>query len=303
MGWFQRLKQGLSKSSSQITHGIGGIFTKRKLDAAMLEELEDLLIAADLGSETAARLVAAFGKHRFGKEISPEEVRDALATDIAAILKPIAVPLALENSKQPCVILVVGVNGNGKTTTLGKLALQFTKQGKTVLLAACDTFRAAAVEQLAVWAERAEAGLARGSPQADPASVAYAAMEQAKMQNSDILMIDTAGRLQNKTGLMEELVKITRVLKKFDETAPHYCLLILDGTTGQNAHRQVEIFKEMVNVTGLIVTKLDGTAKGGVVVALADRFKLPIHAIGVGEAIEDLHPFSADSFARGLMGL
>lgn len=303
MSWFQRLKQGLSKSSAHITEGVAGIFTKRKLDAAMLEELEELLVSSDLGVETAALLVSDFGKQRFGKEIAAEEVKEALATEIADILEPVAKPLAAEQNAKPHVILMVGVNGNGKTTTLGKLALQYKKQGKKVLLAACDTFRAAAVEQLAIWAARAGCALVKGNPQADPASVAYAAMEQAKTERADILMIDTAGRLQNKTGLMEELVKITRVLKKLDENAPHDCILVLDGTTGQNAHRQVEVFKEMVKVTGLIITKLDGTAKGGVVVALADRFKLPINAIGVGEGIDDLQPFSAKDFARNLMGL
>lgn len=303
MGWFKKLTSGLSKSSSKITESISGILTKRKLDEAMLEELEDALIMADLGASTAATLVQSFGKTRFNKEVTDEEVRQALAVDIAEILTPVAVPLQLDSSHTPQVILMVGVNGNGKTTTLGKLAKQYHDEGKKVMIAACDTFRAAAVEQLQVWGERAGCPVVTGPMQSDPASVAYQALERAKQENADVLLIDTAGRLQNKKGLMEELAKIIRVLQKLDETAPHHTLLVLDATTGQNAHSQVKEFQDIAAISGLVVTKLDGSAKGGVVVALAEAFGLPIHAVGVGEAIDDLHAFDAHDFARGLMGV
>ncbi|MCP5361037.1 MAG: signal recognition particle-docking protein FtsY [Hyphomicrobiales bacterium] len=302
MNWLSRLKAGLSKSSSKLSEGISTIFTHRKLDDAMLEELEDLLVMADLGSEVASRVVARFGRTRFGKDISSEEVKNALAQEIAEVLRPVAIPLSLDKPARPQVVMMVGVNGNGKTTTLGKLALRARQQGKKVMLVACDTFRAAAAEQLAVWAERSGCELVRGNPQADPASVAYTALEKARAEEVDIVFIDTAGRLQNKAGLMEELVKIMRVLKKLDPDAPHDTVLVLDGTTGQNAHKQAEVFSEMVQISGLIVTKLDGTAKGGVVVALAERFGLPIHAVGVGESIEDLQPFEPEGFARSLLG-
>ena len=322
--WFSRLKSGLSKTSSGISEGIGGIFTKRRLDDAMLEELEELLIMSDMGAGVAAKLVAEFGKGRFDKEIDPQEVKEALAAEIAKLLMPVALPLEIDASHNPYVVMVVGVNGNGKTTTMGKLAYQLSREfrvqssefsgvvvggqeartgGKKILLAAADTFRAAAVEQLKVWGERAGVPVISAEEGADPASVAYRALEQARVQGADVLMIDTAGRLHNKKNLMEELSKIVRVLKKLDETAPHKVLLVLDGTTGQNAMSQVEAFRELVEVNGLVVTKLDGTAKGGVVVALAEKFKLPIHAIGVGEGIQDLRPFAAEDFARSLVGL
>ena len=300
-GWFGRLRQGLSRSSTKLSEGITGIFTKRKLDQATLDELEELLIQADLGVGTAAKLVGAFGKTRFGQEIAPEEVKSALAAEIAKILGPVAQPLT--PTEKPSVVLVVGVNGSGKTTTIGKLAQLYREDGKKVMLAAGDTFRAAAVEQLQIWGERVGAPVIAKGAGADPAGLAYEALEGARAEGIDILLIDTAGRLHTKSNLMEELRKVIRVLRKLDASAPHHCLLVLDATTGQNALAQVETFKQMVDVTGLVVTKLDGTAKGGVLVAIADKFKLPVHAIGIGEKAGDLRPFSADAFARGLMGL
>ena len=300
-GWFRRLKDGLARTSSRIAEGIGAIFTKRKLDAATLEELETLLIQADLGVATAEALVAGLRRERFGQEVSPEEVREHLAREIARILEPVAKSLVPQ--RRPHVVLVVGVNGSGKTTTIGKLARNWRAEGKRVVIAAGDTFRAAAVEQLQVWGERAGAPVIAGAPGADAAGLAFDALQRARADGADILVIDTAGRLQNKAGLMEELRKVVRVLKKIDPEAPHDCLLVLDATVGQNAHQQVEIFKEMVGVTGLAMTKLDGTAKGGVVVALAERFGLPVYAVGVGEGADDLRPFDAQVFARSLMGL
>ncbi len=278
------------------------IVTKRKLDEAMLEALEELLISSDMGVNVASEVTAALAKDRFDKEVSAEEVREVLAEKIAAILATSAQPLTLSNAS-PHVVLVVGVNGNGKTTTLGKLAQQYKSEGKKVMMAACDTFRAAAVEQLSEWGNRVGVEVISGPAQSDPGSVAYKALEEAKKKNIDVLLIDSAGRLQNKEGLMEELAKIIRVMKKLDEHAPHHTVLVLDATTGQNAHSQVQVFKEKVNISGLIVTKLDGTAKGGVVVALAKKFGLPIYAVGVGEGVEDLKPFAAADFARSLMGL
>ncbi len=303
MSWWQRLKSGLSKSTSALSEGITAIFTKRKLDQQALDELEELLIAADLGPQLAARLVADFSKNRFGKEITATEVREALASQIAVILEPVAKPFELAPAFKPAVILMVGVNGAGKTTTIGKLALKWKREGKKVLLVAGDTFRAAAVAQLTTWAERAGVDILTGAAGADPAALAYKGFEKAKAEGFDILLIDTAGRLQNKSGLMEELAKIVRVLKKMDEAAPHATLLVLDATSGQNAHSQVKIFSEMVQVNGLIVTKLDGSARGGVLVALAQHHALPVHAIGVGEGIDDLRSFTPTEFARALMGL
>lgn len=301
--WFTRLKEGLSKSSSKLTDGITGIFTKRKLDDEALEELEELLITADLGPTTAAKVTAELARTRFGKEVSPEEVKSTLSTEIAKILSPVARPLVINPSHKPHVILLVGVNGTGKTTTIGKLARQLRAEGKSVMLAAGDTFRAAAVSQLTIWGERTGCQVISRETGADAAGLAFDALEQAKRAGVDVLLIDTAGRLQNKTGLMDELRKIVRVIKKVDATAPHDTLLTLDATTGQNAHNQVEVFGEMVNVSGLILTKLDGSARGGVLVSLAERFKLPVHAIGVGEGVHDLRPFEADAFARSLMGI
>ena len=301
-GWFQRLKSGLARSSAKVAGSITGLFTKRKLDRALLDELEEALIAADLGPTTASRLTQALAKDRFDKEITEQEVREIFATEIAAILKPVAQPLTL-SARKPHVVLVVGVNGSGKTTTIGKLAQSYKKAGKKVMLAAGDTFRAAAVEQLKIWGERAGVPVVARETGSDAAGLAYDALAKAREDGADLLLIDTAGRLQNKTELMAELQKVLRVIRKLDAEAPHDILLVLDATTGQNAHSQVEIFKAMCEVTGLVVTKLDGSAKGGVLVALAEKFKLPVHAIGVGESAEDLKPFDADAFARGLMGL
>ncbi len=302
-GWFGRLKVGLGRSASRLSDGIAGLVTGRRLDDSALEALEELLITADLGVGAAHRLSQSLAKTRFDKEISPEEVRAALAEEITAILEPVALPLTIDPSHRPHVILVCGVNGGGKTTTIGKLAAAQRAQGRTVVLAAGDTYRAAAIEQLQIWGQRSGCPVVAGNTGADAAGLAYAALEKARAEDADVLLIDTAGRLQNKAGLMDELKKMVRVLKKIDPDAPHDCLLVLDATVGQNAHSQVEIFRDMVSVSGLVVTKLDGTARGGVLVALAERFGLPVHAIGVGEGIDDLRPFAARDFARSLMGL
>jgi fused signal recognition particle receptor len=301
-GWFQRLKEGLGRSSSKLSQSLTGLFTKRKLDRELLDELEEALIAADLGPATAAKLTAALAKDRFDKEVTVEEVRGIFADEIAKMLAPVAKPLAIAEHR-PHVVLVVGVNGSGKTTTIGKLARLYQGQGKKVMLAAGDTFRAAAVEQLKIWGERAQVPVIARGEGADPAGLAFDAIQEAKARGIDLLLIDTAGRLQNKAGLMEELAKIVRVIKKVDATAPHDCLLVLDATVGQNAHSQVDIFKQICQVTGLVVTKLDGSAKGGVLVALAERFNLPVVAIGIGEGQDDLKPFTPQDFARSLMGL
>jgi len=301
--WWQRLRGGLARTSGQLTGSIASILVRRRLDEATLEELEEALISADLGVETAADLVDKLRRERFGKDIGDVEVREALAEQIAAILRPCAEPLPHRPAYRPQVVLICGVNGTGKTTTIGKLAKQARDAGLSVVLAACDTFRAAAVEQLQVWGERNNVPVLAAKPGADPAGLAYEALERARAEGADLLMIDTAGRLHNKAALMDELRKIIRVLKKLDPAAPHDNVLVLDATTGQNALRQVETFRELVDVSGLIVTKLDGTAKGGVVVALARRFGLPLHAVGVGESIDDLRAFDADAFARALLGL
>jgi fused signal recognition particle receptor len=304
MNWFSRLKSGLAKSSAKLGDGIVDIFKGgRKLDSASIGDLEELLIQADLGPATAAKLAAALTKRRFEREVSGDEVRIALAEEIAAILAPVAKPLALDAAKRPHVVLVVGVNGSGKTTTIGKMAQLLRGERKRVTLAAGDTFRAAAIEQLTIWGERTGCPVVARQPGADAAGLAFEALEQAKARGDDALLIDTAGRLQNKTELMAELTKIVRVLKKLDPSAPHTVLLVLDANIGQNAHAQVEVFKSVAGVTGLAVTKLDGTAKGGVVVALAERFGLPVHAIGVGEGADDLRPFDPQDFARTLVGL
>jgi len=302
-GWFSRLKGGLQKSTSKISDGLTGIFTKRKLDADVLQELEDLLITADLGPHLAARLAADFGKTRFGKDVSDDEVRHALAEQMAAILTPYAVPLVVDATRQPHVVLVIGVNGVGKTTTIGKFAQLYRAQGKQVMLAAGDTFRAAAISQLQIWGERTGCPVVTLPQGGDAAALAYTALERAKAEGMDLLLIDTAGRLHNKTDLMEELAKIIRVIKKQDPSAPHDTLLVLDATTGQNALAQAETFQRMAAITGLIVTKLDGSAKGGMLVALAEKLKLPVHAIGVGEGAGDLRPFTAQDYARALVGL
>jgi len=302
-GWFKRLVGGLTKTSSRLVTGITDIVTKRKLDDAMLMELTDLLLAADIGTTTADRMIQALAKSRFGKDVSGEEVRTAFAADIAKVLEPVARPLSVDPAHQPFVVLMVGVNGAGKTTTLGKLSKLYRDDGHNVALVAGDTFRAAAVEQLKVWGSRTNSPVIAGAQGADPAGLAFDALMQARKRGDDVLLIDTAGRLQNRDELMAELQKIGRVLRKVDDSAPHAVLLVLDATVGQNAHAQVETFKSMIGVTGLVLTKLDGTAKGGVIVALAEKFKLPVHFIGVGEGAEDLRPFTAHSFARSLMGL
>jgi fused signal recognition particle receptor len=302
-GWFSRLKEGLTRSSSKLGEGITGIFTKRKLDDAALEELEELLISGDLGVATAARITAEIAKTRFDKEVSPEEIRAALAEQIALILEPVARPLEINPARKPHVVLVVGVNGSGKTTTIGKLATHFQAEGKSVMLAAGDTFRAAAIEQLQIWGERTGCPVVAKQTGADAAGLAFDALKRAKEEATDLLLIDTAGRLHNKADLMAELEKVVRVLKKQDESAPHDILLVLDATTGQNALQQVATFKELTKVTGLVLTKLDGSARGGILVALAEKFALPVHAIGVGESAQDLRPFEAKAFARALTGV
>ena len=303
MSWLQKLKRGLSRSSNRLASGIAGIFNRRRLDEAALEELEDLLIMADLGPATAARLAAGLARARFGREVSSEEVRGLLADEIAGLLEPVARPLAADAGRKPHVILVVGVNGTGKTTTIGKLAHAFRSEGKSVLLAAGDTFRAAAVEQLQLWGERVGAPVVARPAGADAAGLVFDAHGQAIREGADILLIDTAGRLHNKANLMDELSKIVRVIAKQDAEAPHDTVLTLDATTGQNALSQVRAFRDMAEVTGLVVTKLDGSARGGVVVALAETVGLPVHAVGVGEGEEDLRPFAPRDFARSLMGL
>ena len=301
-GFFNRLKEGLSRSTSKITGTLTTVFRKRRLDDEALEELEDLLLSADLGVDAAARVIAAFRRSRFGKEVTDEEIRQALAEEIAAILEPVAKPLVLDPALKPHVVLVVGVNGTGKTTTIGKLAKQYHDEGLRAVLVAGDTFRAAAVEQLQIWGQRTGAPVISGGQNADSAGLAFDALTKARAEGADVLLIDTAGRLHNKAALMEELAKMIRVLRKQDPTAPHSVLLVLDATTGQNAVQQVKVFKEMVAVTGLVVTKLDGSARGGIVVALAETFGLPVHAVGVGEQADDLRPFDAFDFARGLVG-
>jgi fused signal recognition particle receptor len=299
-GWFQRLKAGLTKTSSKLSENITSIFTKRKLDAATLEELEDSLIQADLGVETAMRITEALAKGRFDKEIAPDEVRAVLAAEVERALAPVARPLSLDGDHHPHVILVVGVNGTGKTTTIGKLASRLARDGRKVTLAAGDTFRAAAIDQLKIWGERTGAEVVTHKLGADAAGLAYDALTRARDNASDVLLIDTAGRLQNKQALMDELEKMIRVLRKIDPTAPHQVLLVLDATTGQNALSQVEVFREKAGVTGLVMTKLDGTARGGILVAISAKFALPVHAIGVGEGVDDLAPFEAGEFARAI---
>ena len=303
-GWFARLKAGLSRSTAKLTESVTGIFTKRKLDEAALEELEETLIAADLGVAASRRIVEGFRKTRFGKEVTDAEVKATLADEIAAILVPVARPLVIEPARAPHVVLVVGVNGTGKTTTIAKLGKQYRDQGLKAGFVAGDTFRAAAVEQLQVWADRTGARFfPPAKPGADAAGLAFDSLTAARAEGLDVLLVDTAGRLHNKSALMEELRKVVRIIRRVDETAPHSVLLVLDATTGQNAVQQVKVFGEMVDVSGLVVTKLDGSAKGGVVVALAQEFGLPVHAVGVGEKAEDLRPFEARDFSRGLLGL
>ncbi|TNE62375.1 MAG: signal recognition particle-docking protein FtsY [Alphaproteobacteria bacterium] len=301
--WFQRLRDGLRKSTSALSGGIGGIFTKAKLDDDTLEELEDLLITSDLGVAVAGKLTAALAKGRYNKEISGEEVKSVLAQEIEAMLEPVAKPLAVDHANKPHIILMAGVNGAGKTTTIGKLAKKFRAEGKSVMLAAGDTFRAAAVEQLQVWGDRNGVPVVTKEIGADAAALAYEAVDRAQKEGTDVLLIDTAGRLQNREELMAELAKVVRVIGKKVDGAPHDTVIVLDATTGQNAVHQVEVFQKLANISGIVMTKLDGSARGGVLVACAEKFGLPVHAIGVGEAIDDLQPFSARDFARALVGL
>ncbi|MBR1778759.1 MAG: signal recognition particle-docking protein FtsY [Alphaproteobacteria bacterium] len=302
-GLFARIKQGLSRTAAPLVSGIESLLTKRKLDKDTLTDLEDLLIMADVGAKTAAVLTAELAKEKFDKEVSAEEVRTFFADKIAAKLEPFAQELKIDPTKKPFVILMAGVNGAGKTTTIGKMAQQLKDKGLKVTFAAADTFRAAAVEQLKVWGERTGCPVVSKPTGADAAGLVFDAITQARQNGDDVLFIDTAGRLQNRSELMDELQKIIRIIKKQIPDAPHACLQVLDATVGQNAHSQVKIFSETVPVTGLILTKLDGTAKGGVIVALAEEFKLPVHLIGVGEQIDDLRPFKAQEYARSLMGL
>ena len=301
--WLSRLTSGLSRSSSALGRGIVDIFTKKKLDAASLDDLEDILLQADLGIGPATRLREAIGKGRYEKGIDADEVKRLLAEEVERTLAPVARPLVRDPAKKPFVVLVVGVNGSGKTTTIGKLAAKFAAEGARVMLAAGDTFRAAAIEQLRIWAGRAGAEIVAREQGGDAAGLAFDALTRAKAEGVDVVLMDTAGRLQNRAELMKELEKIIRVMKKVDPEAPHATLLVLDATVGQNALSQVEIFGRVAGVTGLVMTKLDGTARGGILVAIADKFKLPVHFIGVGEQIEDLEPFEARDFARAIAGL
>lgn len=302
-GWFKRLKSGLSRSSSNLKENITSVFTKRKLDEDTLQDLEDILIQADLGVETAMNITDALASQRMGKDVTDEEVRQVMADEIAKTLEPVAKPLELDLEHQPHVILVVGVNGSGKTTTIGKISKKLYDAGFSTLLVAGDTFRAAAIEQLHIWGERTQAPVMSRKHGADAAGLAFDAYAEAKSQKRDVMLMDTAGRLQNKKELMDELEKIIRVLKKQDPAAPHTVLLTLDATTGQNALNQVEIFKDVAGVNGLVMTKLDGTARGGILVSIAAKHKLPVYFIGVGEQVEDLEPFEADVFARAIAGL
>ena len=303
LSWWKRLSAGLGRTASQLGSGIGAIFTTRKLDSETLNDLEDLLIQADLGIEVSGRIVKTIGKDRFEKTVSPDEVKAAVAAEVERVLSPVAVPLVIPAAKKPFVLLMVGVNGSGKTTTIGKLAAKFTAEGKRITIAAGDTFRAAAIEQLKIWADRTGAAFVAREQGGDAAGLAYDALMVARENGSDILLIDTAGRLQNKQGLMDELAKILRVIRKLDPEAPHSCLLVLDATVGQNALSQVSAFHEIAGITGLVMTKLDGTARGGILVALAEKFGLPVHFIGVGEGIDDLEPFTAHEFSRAIAGL
>ncbi len=299
---FHQLAEGLRRSSSRLAEGLAGL-AKRKIDRDALDELEELLITSDMGAKVAARIAKAFAQDRFDREISGDEIKAALASEIAAILRPREKVVDFAQGPRPRVVLFVGVNGSGKTTTIGKIAAKLSAQGADIVLAAGDTFRAAAVEQLKIWAERANARFVSRPQGADSAGLAYEAVDLAKKENRDLVLIDTAGRLQNKTQLMDELSKVVRAIRKVDPSAPHDVILVLDATVGQNALGQVEAFRSTAGVTGLVMTKLDGTAKGGVLVAIAEQHDIPIHFVGVGEKAEDLHPFSADTFARALVGL
>lgn len=301
--WFTQLRSGLTRTSSALSDNLTSVLSRRKLDAETLDELEDALIKADLGVAMAARIRSSLASTRHDRALSPMHLREVLAAEVAKVLAPVAQPFALDKGAHPHVILLVGVNGTGKTTTAAKMAHRFIRDGASVMLAAADTFRAAAIDQLKVWGGRVGAEVVAKDVGADPAGVAYEALERAKVDKLDVLIIDTAGRLQNKSDLMAELAKIVRVLKKLDPQAPHSVVLVLDATTGQNALNQVQIFQEIAGVTSLVVTKLDGTARGGILVAVAERFGLPVNAIGVGEGIDDLQAFDAEEFARAIAGL
>ena len=303
LSWWRRLSGGLKRTSSSLGAAVADLVIKRKLDRAMLEDIEDVLLRADLGTEVAARIATAVGVGRYDKSITADDVKTVVATEVEKVLAPVARPLAIDAAKKPFVILVVGVNGSGKTTTIGKLAAKFSAEGRSVMLAAGDTFRAAAIDQLKIWAERSGASFIAREAGSDAAGLVFEAVEAAKQKNVDVLLIDTAGRLQNKSALMDELAKVVRVLKKLDPSAPHETLLVLDATVGRNALSQVEAFDRTAGVTGVVMTKLDGTARGGILVAIAAKFQMPVHYVGVGEAVDDLAPFSARDFARAIAGL
>lgn len=301
--WWRRLSGGLKRTSTSLGTAVADLVTKRKLDRAMLDDIEDVLLRADLGTAVAERIAAAVGEGRYDKAISADEVKAVVATEVEKVLAPVARPLVIDDTLEPFVILVVGVNGSGKTTTIGKLAAKFSAEGRRVMMAAGDTFRAAAIEQLKVWGERTGSPVIAGAQGSDSASLAFNALTEARNEKRDVLLIDTAGRLQNKAELMNELEKMVRVIRRVDALAPHAVLLVLDATVGQNALSQVEAFHRTAGVTGLVMTKLDGTARGGILVALAEKHKLPVHFIGVGESIDDLAPFTARDFARAVAGI
>jgi len=301
--WWRRLKEGLQRSSAGLSTSVTDLFSKKKLDAQTLEEFEDALLRADLGVDTATRITKAIGSGRYGRDLDPQAVQAILVDEIERLVTPVAKPLVIDAEQKPFVVLMVGVNGSGKTTTIGKLGGKLKAQGRSVMLAAGDTFRAAAIEQLKVWGERMGAPVIAGEQGADAAGLVFEAMAAAKRDGADVLLIDTAGRLQNRAELMGELEKVVRVIKKNDPTAPHAVLLVLDATVGQNALSQVEIFERTAGVTGLVMTKLDGTARGGILVAIAAKFGLPIHLIGVGESQDDLEPFQARDYAKALVGV
>jgi fused signal recognition particle receptor len=303
LSWWRRLAGGLKRTSSSIGTAVADLVVKRKLDRAMLEDIEDVLLRADLGTDVAARISAAVGVGRYDKAISADEVKAVVATEVEKVLTPVARPLEIDGTKKPFVILVVGVNGSGKTTTIGKLAARLAAEGRKVMLAAGDTFRAAAIEQLKIWGERTNSPVIAAAQGSDSASLAFNALSAAREGAYDVLLVDTAGRLQNKAELMKELEKVVRVIRKVDASAPHAVLLVLDATVGQNALSQVEAFYRTAGVTGLVMTKLDGTARGGILVALAEKHKLPVHFIGVGEGVEDLAPFTARDFAQAIAGI
>ena len=303
LSWWRRLSNGLKRTSSSLGAAVADLVTKRKLDRAMLDDIEDVLLRADLGTEVAARISAAVGQGRYDKAITADDVKTVVSSEVEKVLAPVARPLVIDDTKKPFVILVVGVNGSGKTTTIGKLAARLSAEGRKVMLAAGDTFRAAAIEQLKIWGERTRSPVIAGAQGSDSASLAFNALTAARDGKLDVLLVDTAGRLQNKAELMNELEKVVRVIRKVDASAPHAVLLVLDATVGQNALSQVEAFHRTAGVTGLVMTKLDGTARGGILVALAEKHKLPVHFIGVGEGVDDLSPFTARDFAQAIAGI